>query len=126
MYITLKRDKKLLCDVDITSMKHEYAPNSESWSINISTYIDIQNFAETLLKIPEMFNMAQQEFIKDFKHIQEYRKDYNEEITKTFPTPKWYKLDDPQLKQDLYKVIAAIRKEMIDLADKWGLAYNED
>ena len=87
---------------------------------------DVQNFAETLLKIPEIFNTAQNEFILDFKHIQEFRKDYMEEITKLYPAPRWYELEDPQFKEDQHKIIEIIKEKMKEIANKWGLTYNED
>lgn len=126
MYITLKRDDKLLCDVDIHTTKHEWALGPGNWGIEIYSYIDIQNFAETLLKIPEMFNLAQNEFILDFKYIQGFRKDYMEEISKLYPAPQWYELEDPQFKEDQHKVIEIIKEKMKEIANKWGLVYNED
>lgn len=126
MYITLKRDKQLLCDIDISTAKHDWAPGSNNWSIEICSYINVKNFAETLLKIPEMFNLAQQEFISDFTKIQGFKQDYLEEISKKYPAPRWYELEDPQFDKDKFKIINIIRDQMREIADKWGLTYNED
>lgn len=126
MYMTLKRDKQLLCDVDISTAKHDWASGSNNWSIEICSYINVKNFAETLLKIPEMFNLAQQEFISDFTKIQGFKQDYLEEISKKYPAPRWYELEDPQFNEDKFKIINILRDQMREIADKWGLTYNED
>ena len=126
MYITLKRDSKLLCDVDISTAKHDWVNDNKKWSIEIFSYINIENFANSLLKIPENFDLAQREFILDFMKIQEFKKDYLEEISKQYPAPRRYELEDPQLNRDKFKIINIIRDQMREIADKWGLTYNED
>lgn len=126
MYMTLKRDGKLLCDVDINTAEHDWAKDNKNWNIEIFSYINIENFANSLLKIPETFDLAQREFILDFIKIQEFKKDYLEEISKKYPTPRWYELEDPQFKEDKVKIINIIRDQMREIADKWGLTYNED
>ena len=126
MYITLKRDSKLLCDVDISTAKHDWVNDNKKWSIEIFSYINIENFANSLLKIPENFDLAQREFILDFMKIQEFKKDYLEEISKQYPVPRRYELEDPQLNRDKFKIINIIRDQMREIADKWGLTYNED
>lgn len=126
MYMTLKRDRKLLCDVDISAAKHDWVKDNKEWSIEIFSYINIKNFADSLLKIPEDFDLAQREFILDFTKIQEFKKDYLEEISKQYPTPRRYELEDPELNGDKFKIINIIRDQMREIADKWGLTYNED
>lgn len=128
MYMTLRRDKKLLCDVDIYTQKHDEVrtPGPKNWSIEIGSYIDIKNFAETLLKIPETFDSARQEFILDFTKIQGLKQDYKEEISKQFPKSVWYELEDPQFNEDKFKIINTIRDQMREIAVKWGLTYSED
>lgn len=126
MYMTLKRDNKLLCDVDINTAKHDWAKDNKNWSIEIFSYINIENFANSLLKIPETFDLAQKEFILDFIKIQEFRKDYLEEISKQYPKSQWYELEDPQFNKDKFKIINIIRDQMREIANKWGLIYNED
>lgn len=126
MYMTLKRDGKLLCDVDINAAKHDWVKDNKRWSIEIFSYINIENFANSLLKIPEDFDLAQREFVLDFTKIQEFKKDYLEEISKQYPTPRRYELEDPQLNEDKFKIINIIRDQMREIADKWGLIYNED
>lgn len=126
MYMTLKRDGKLLCDVDISAAKHDWVKDTKKWSIEIFSYINIENFANSLLKIPEDFDLAQREFILDFTKIQEFKKDYLEEISKQYPTPRRYELEDPQLNRDKFKIINIIRDQMREIADKWGLTYSED
>lgn len=126
MYITLGKDKQLLCDVDIYAQEHNSfrTPGPKNWSIEIGSYIDIKNFAETLLKIPE--TLARQEFILDFTKIQGLKQDYKEEISKRFPKSTWYKLEDPQFNKDKGKIINSIRDQMQEIAKKWNLEYNED
>ena len=126
MYMTLKRDGKLLCDVDISTAKHDWVKDNKNWSIEIFSYINIENFANSILKIPETFDLARKEFVLDFVKIQEFKKDYLEEISKQYPTPRRYELEDPQLNGDKFKIINIIRDQMREIANKWGLTYNED
>lgn len=128
MYMTLRRDKKLLCDVDIYTQKHDEVrtPGPKNWSIEIGSYIDIKNFAETLLKIPDTFDLARKEFILDFIKIQGLKQDYKEEISKRFPKPVWYELEDPKFNEDKFRIINIIRDQMREIAVKWGLTYGED
>ena len=125
MYIMLKLNKDLLCEVGIYSIKSEERA-FKPWSHSITSYIDIENYSKILLKIPEIFDIAQKEFISDFKKIQNFRKDYFEQISKAFPEPKCYELDDTIFNEDKYAIIDIIRKEMREIANKWGLTYNED
>ncbi len=128
MYITLGKDKQLLCEVDIYAQDHTgpWISGPKNWSIEICSYIDIKNFAETLLKIPETFDLARQEFILDFTKIQGLKQDYKEEISKRFPKSTWYELEDPQFNKDKSKIINSIRDQMQEIAKKWDLKYNED
>lgn len=128
MYITLSSDKQLLCDVNVSAQEHTGAliHSKKCWSIEICSYIDVKNVAETLLEIPETFDLAQQEFISDFAKIQGFKQDYKEEISKRFPKPRWYELEDPQFNEDKFKIINLIREQMQEIANKWSLNYSED
>ena len=79
-----------------------------------------------MLKIPETFDSARQEFILDFTKIQGLKQDYKEEISKQFPKSVWYELEDPQFNEDKFKIINTIRDQMREIAVKWGLTYSED
>lgn len=125
MYMNLKAGKDLICEVSVYSIKSEETA-FKPWSYSISSYINIENYSKVLLKIPEAFGIAQQEFISNFKRIQNFKQDYFEQITKSFPEPKCYELDDTVFREDKYKIIDVIRAEMKEIANKWGFTYNED
>jgi len=122
MYISLKQNKNLLCEVGIYTIKADNII-AKPWSVSIHSYINIENYSNALLKISEEL---QQDFIKDFKMIQGFRQDYFEQISKEFPVPNCYDLSDENLTKDEFKIICIIREKIQKLADKWNMEYNED
>lgn len=126
MYMKLSINHHPLCEVAVYSTTQEMSSGIKKWGWDITSSIYVANYSHALLKIPEMFDLAQKEFISDFASIQNIRGDYFEERNSKFPKPGLYDLNDKQFNLDKYEIINVIRDKLKDIATKWGLVYSED
>lgn len=123
MYMSLWKDRGLICEVEVYTQKNHYQrPEEDKWHIEINSYFNIQN----LLDLYENDYVGASYFREDIGSIQKYRFDYNEGHDIDFPKPQSYTLDDPKFNKDKNQIIEVIRKRLQHFAQVYNLAYKED
>ncbi len=123
MYMSLWKDRGLICEVEVYAEKNHYQrPEEDKWHIEINSHFNIQN----LLDLYENDYVGASYFREDIGSIQKYRFDYNEGHDIDFPKPQSYTLDDPKFNKDKNQIIEVIRKRLQHFAQVYNLAYKED
>lgn len=122
MYMTLKKDKKTLCEVKV----YAHLTGNHRCFIDVSSWFNIQN----VFSIYETLGDRKEHFAAWLVDIQGWRQDYNEGLDSRLPKPDSYILDDAndhrRFNDDRSAIISVFRERMRQMAQTFDLEYNED
>ena len=121
MQLYIKKDSKrcILCDVDVHAVDYSDVKGVKKWFIEIKSTFDIRNCIEFVMTNPSRI------LVDDLSSIQKISQEYHEKSDR-FPEAKAYFLNDPKMNEDKYAIIAEVRKQLREIAERHELMYNED
>ena len=121
MQLYIKKDNKrcILCDVDVHAVDYSDVKGVKKWFIEIKSTFDIRNCIEFVMTNPSRI------LVDDLSSIQKISQEYHEKSDR-FPEAKAYFLNDSKMNEDKYAIIAEVRKQLREIAERHELMYNED
>ena len=121
MQLYVKKDSKrcVLCDVDVNAVDYSDVKGIKKWFIEIKSTFDIRNCIEFVMANPS------RTLVDDLDSIQKISREYHEKSDR-FPEAKAYFSNDPKMNEDKYAIIAEVRKQLREIAEKHELMYTED
>ena len=119
-YKNLEGKRQVVCEVDVYTVDYANLKGDKMWYIQIKPSFMIKNCLEFVMKNPS------RDLVESLDSIQKLHQDYHDHKTDRFPEAISYTIDDPRMNKDKFVIIAEVRKQLQEIAERYDLMYNED